>query len=360
MTANQDQIQHLLTEIQAVLAQGSPRLPWGSAAQIARQRQVLEQVRTHLQESLFYLKQNIPNPAGNQPQDVIQAVVEEMNALRSTLLRPLHSEVSTLMQQRNALNCEIRQLEAHRQLLEQSTPTEATPSEKLPVEKLQVVHDRADQVLTTLDTTLHIVFESLQKDIQSYQDSLSQGIDKLHSLGQQSEVMFSGMVGRLATQMGRGASAFLQDSAAPLSMPYAGAELTAKVRQEPPQTSSPIESITVLTELIDRLAINVDESPVSIPTVSPRYEVSSSREAPSDLKALFQADPPTVEPSIESNGYSALSQETSFEQLESSKRFPFSPAEEATIFTLEGIDNLFADETEDQPNGRAIKNSSTE
>ncbi len=355
MTANQDQIQRLLTEVQAVLAQGNRRSPWGAAAQVAHQRQVLEQVRTHLQEALFQLNQGTPNPAGTQAHDAMQAVIEEMNALRSTLLRPLHSEVATLMQQRSALTREIRQLEAHRQLL-QSAPTESAPqsSEHLPVEKLQGVHDRADQVLTTLDTTLHVVFESLQKDIQAYQDSLSQGIDKLHSLGQQSEVMFSGIVGRLATQMGRDASAFLQESSGqaalsptPLAMPYAGAELTTRIRREPSQDSSTINSITVLTELIDQLAIEVDEFPVAVPVASPRNGIG--REVPSDLKALFQVEPPSVEPSIDPNGYSELSQETFFNQLKPSTDLPFSPETQPAIFTLEGIDDLFADEGEDQP-----------
>jgi hypothetical protein len=355
VTANQDQIQRLLTEVQEVLAQGNPRLPWGSAAQIARQRQVLEQIRTYLQEALFHLSQNPSNQAGKQVQDVMQAVIEEMNALRSTLLRPLHSEVATLMQQRTALTREIRQLEAHRQLLEQSASTAVTPSsEKLPVEKLQVVHDRADQVLTTLDTTLHVVCESLQNDLQAYQDSLAQGIDKLHSLGQQSEVMFAGMVGRLATQMGREASALSQESSepavltpAPLAMPYAGTELTAKLRREPLQTIPSIDSITVLTELIDQLVVKVDESSKAVPVTSPRNGSSRGHGVSSELKALFQADLPNVVPAIESNGYSGLDQETGFDQLEAPDQSSVFPTGEVTIFTLEGIDSLFADEAED-------------
>lgn len=354
MTVTQDQIQRLLTEVQAVLAQGNPRLPWGTAAQIARQRQVLEQVCVYLQNALFQLSQPQPNQTENQAQTVMQEVIEEMNALRSTLLRPLHSEVSALMQQRSTLLREIRQLEAHRELLEQ--PTTALQNSDVPAEKLQVVHDRADQVLTTLDTTLHVVFESLQKDIHAYQDSLSQGIDKLHTLGQQSEVMFSGIVGRLATQMGRDASAFLQSSsvqnnALPLAMPYAGAELSAEQSTKLRHTDSEIDSITVLTELIDQLAIEVEELPVAVPIVPPHQGSSSGREAPAELRSLFQGDSPTVEPSIDSNGYRALNQETSFDQLKSSMPVSFSSAEEPMIFTLEGVENLFDDDLENPPNG---------
>lgn len=357
MTANQDQIQRLLSEVQDVLAQGNPRLPWGSVAQVARQRRVLEQVRLYLQNVLFQLNQGTAQ-TGNQAQDVMQAVIEEMNALRSTLLRPLHSEVATLMQQRNALTREVRQLEAHRQLLEQSTP-EATrqSAEKLPTEKLQVVHARADQVLTTLDTTLHVVFESLQKDIQAYQDSLSQGIDKLHNLGQQSEVMFSGMIGRLASEMGRDASAFLQNSSeqtalldsAGLSMPYAGTELPRRVQLET-QDSSLIDSITVLTELIDQLAIEVDEFPVSVPVIPPRNGSRSGQVVPPDLKSLFQGDSPKVESASPPFAYGEIGQ-TAFDSLQPSIHRAVSSAEEPVIFTLEGVEDLFVEDSENHSNG---------
>ncbi len=352
MTANQDQIQRLLTEVQDVLAQRSPRLPWGSAAQIARQRQVLKQVRAYLEAVLLHLNQaDQTTKTEAQAQDVMQSVIQEMNALRSTLLHPLHAEVATLMQQRNALTKEIRQLEAHRQMLEQPAPTEAVSQPGLPDV------NQADQALTTLDTTLHVVFESLQKDIQAYQDSLSQGIDKLHSLGQQSEAMFSGIVGRLAAQMGRDASTFLQASDPSISpeafrMPYAGTEFVP-TRSESGRSSS-LETITVLTQLIDQLEVEVDEFPLSIPAAPPQNGISSGRDIPSDLKSLFQAGSPKVEPTIDAMAYSELSQETTLEQLNpsvphSSQSTP--SAEEPIIFTLEGIENLFLEESKNPPNG---------
>jgi hypothetical protein len=353
VTANQDQIQRLLSEVQDVLAQRSPRLPWGSAAQIARQRQVLKQVRAHLEVALLHLNQaDQTTKTEAQAQDVMQSVIQEMNALRSTLLHPLHAEVATLMQQRNALTKEIRQLEAHRQMLEQPTPTETVSQPGLPGV------NQADQALTSLDTTLHVVFESLQKDIQAYQDSLSQGIDKLHSLGQQSEAMFSGIVGRLAAQMGRDASTFLQASSElstspeAFRMPYAGSEFVP-TRIESARSAS-LETITVLTQLIDQLEVEVDEFPLSIPATPPRDGISSGKDIPSDLKSLFQTDSPKVEPTIDAMAYSELNQETTLDQLNpsvSSSSQGSSIAEEPIIFTLEGIEDLFLEESKNQPNG---------
>lgn len=338
MTANQDQIQRLLTEVQEVLALSVSRLPWGASAKTARQRQVLEQVEAYLKQSLFQLNQQAATVSETQAQDVMQSVVEEMTALRSTLLRPLHSEVATLMQQRNALAREVRQLEAHRQMLTQPAQFVSQPDPK---------QNQADQALTALDSSLHVVFESLQKDIQAYHESLSHGIDKLHRLGQQSEAMVSNVVERLTTQIERDTSAFLQSSSATplpaqaaLTMPYAGAELVSS-RSEAPRSSS-IESITSLTQLLDRLEI--DDFPTSIPATPPRNG-NSGREVASELKQLFQADLPRVEPAIDALAYSELNQETTLEQLNASMP---SLSKEPVVFTLEDIETLFVDESKNQ------------
>lgn len=384
MTANKDQIQHLLAKINEVLSHPISRLPWGSGVQAACQRQVLEQVREYLQEVLVQAPPTTPNPTETQAQDVMQSVIQEMNALRSTLLRPLNAEVASLMQQRNALVREIRQLEAHRQLLEQPTPQSG--GEVPSIEKLQVVHDRADQVLSTLDTTLSVVFQSLQKDIQSYQDSLSQGIDKLHTLGRQSEAMFSGLVGRLAEQLGRDASTYLQPGALPtdgvippilsstdISMPYPGTELspvsTREVRESPA-----LDSISSLSELIDQLALEVEELPVAVPVMPPRKGATSGIETPPELRSLFYSDASQSVTSFAETTYppeenwlpeeqspsdlnvwhdetilSQLSDDSSTldEKLGSKRALrstPIAPPNLPSIFTLDGMDDIFLDD----------------
>ncbi|MBD1841926.1 hypothetical protein H6F89_00565 [Cyanobacteria bacterium FACHB-63] len=340
MTANPDQIQRLLDQVQEVLAQANPRLPWGTAAQIARQRQVLEQVHAYLQDALFQLSQATPDQAENQAQAAVQTVIEEMNALRSTLLHPLHAEVSGLMQQRNTLLREIRQLEAHQEFLQSSLAASQT-TKNLPAEILPTV---SDQMLSTLDASLHVVFESLQKDIQAYHSSLAQGLDKLHRLGQESEVMFSGVVDRLTTQIGQ--TALVQSSPEQnqikLSMPYAGSELPpdlpVRVRRELATKSRSIDSIAVLTELIDQLS----EYPVTVQVLPPRSGVRSGQEVLTELRSLFEGNAPQVEPAIEPNGYHNLDRETAFEQLRTMPASSEAPA----IFSLDGVENLFDDDAD--------------
>lgn len=342
MTAKKDQIQRLIRDIRQVLSRSHSRLPWGTAAQVAQQRQLLERILQYLQTDLAQENHRAvaDSPAANdQAQAVMQSVIQEMAALRSSVLHPLHGEVATLMQQRTALLQEIRQLEAHRQLLQQSTPS---VSPQASIETLQGVSDRADEMLTTLDTTLKVVFESLQNDIHTYHDSLSQGIDKLHTLGRQSEAMFSGLVRQLAEQFGRDASTYLQDQAAlsvpaqPLAdsptaepptlstdtqplptdtralsdpatvadqlecidlepigvdseikMPYAGTEFSSS--EQPLTEWLPLDSIHDLGELFTHFISEAESTPVAPPTIVPQNGKTPDTPLSPEIRALREA-----------------------------------------------------------------------
>ena len=86
---------------------------------------------------------------------------------------------------------------------------EMTASEQID-SKLQLFQADVDRLMTRLDSTMSIVFETLEANLLSYQESLSQGLEKMHGLGQQSEVMFTALVNHLAAQLGREASSYLQ------------------------------------------------------------------------------------------------------------------------------------------------------
>ena len=202
-------------------------------------------------------------------QQMLQAIVQEMGSLRSNLMQPLQADLEVLRQQRDALTQEIRQLEAQRQgyagqlpgqqqliaeflqalmsRLQETLPqqvaqtlsssnqqalpyanpyannlalagaapsviaTSDAPSQGLG--NIQVSQASSDELLIRLDSTLSIVFESLQRNVQAYQESLSQGLDKMHSMGQQGEVMFSALISHLAQQLGRETSSYLQPAA---------------------------------------------------------------------------------------------------------------------------------------------------
>jgi hypothetical protein len=275
VTSHQGQLQTLINEIEALLGKATPRLPWMVAGEANQQRRVLEQARNYLQT--LQGQTDAPGgwgpvapetgeiaPAGDaaQPteassQQVLQALLQEMQYLRSQTLQPLRSEVSLLQQQREQLQREVHQLELERlqiansrasqpalnpalvdevvrrlqeSLLSQLNPQiqalqaqvndpaalygqiesdladpnalpQLHPSQRL--EQLRRIQSQTDYMLLKLDTNLRAVFESMEQSIQSYRDSLHQGLDTMHGLGQQGEVIFKALINHLAQQLGQ-------------------------------------------------------------------------------------------------------------------------------------------------------------
>ncbi|MCC3473466.1 MULTISPECIES: hypothetical protein [unclassified Microcoleus] len=201
-------------------------------------------------------------------EQIMLAVTEEITNLRSGLTGPLQEEIVALRQEQQALIQEIKQLEAKRQQQQslaqqqanqqqiiseflqvltgrleetldrdlsqifgslenqllpstaaqsQQSALSAQTSEELPLltpaqrlEQMQRFQASADSLLMRLDSTMGIVFEALEANLQSYQASLSQGLENMHGLSQQSEAMFATFVNHLVAQLGREASSYVQ------------------------------------------------------------------------------------------------------------------------------------------------------
>jgi hypothetical protein len=207
-------------------------------------------------------------------EQILVAVTGEISHLRESLMQPLQEDIQALRQEQQALVQEIQQLEAKRQQQQslaqqqanqqqiiseflqaltnrleetwardvsetprsretqvlQGSATPAlgsasdstldlnaqaleeypllTPAQRL--EQMQRFQTQADSLLMRLDSTMSIVFETLQGNLQSYQESLSQGLERMHGLSQQSEVMFGALVNHLAAELGREASSYVQ------------------------------------------------------------------------------------------------------------------------------------------------------
>jgi uncharacterized coiled-coil DUF342 family protein len=212
-------------------------------------------------DELSVAAQSSPDQLGSAASQVLQALLQEMQYLRgqtTEILEPLKAEVTMLRQQREQLIAEVqqlqqqrleaapanapqlsasqweetlkqltRQMEAHMadqikqsvQQLEasaastyllthapsQSQPTmppavgELSPAQRL--EYLKQIQAQSDHLVSNLDRALRTVFESLQQSIYSYQDSLHQGLNKMHTLGQQGEMMFNALISHLAQQV---------------------------------------------------------------------------------------------------------------------------------------------------------------
>lgn len=280
MTSHQGQLQALITEIEALLGRAAPKLPWMVAGESGEQRRVMEQTLAYLQRLQGSSAPAVggglvasqggaiappgaaasPNPndvlPGAESQQMLQALLQEMQYLRAQMVQPLTSEVIALQQQRETLKNEVRQLEQQRQQQQTAvTPThqphpdwindiveqlraalftELAPllragqnpppeeltfyrtadqnllsgSDSLPqlspqqrLEQLRQVQSQTDGMLLKLDANLRAVFESLDQSIQSYCDTLNQGLGDMHGLGQQGEFIFRSFINHLAEQL---------------------------------------------------------------------------------------------------------------------------------------------------------------
>jgi hypothetical protein len=322
VTAHRDRLATILAEIDAVLEDSGPRLPWVMANDVQGQRQTLARAR----ELLIQLQQSLDDATPSNGQDlvpsstptmahsiadsdptaqassqVLQALLQEMQYLRGQtmqILDPLRNEVATLKQQRelllqevqhlqqqrlqldadNSPNLEISQWEDLRQQLTQHLETqlsqqlqqsvqqletsaantyllsqgadsegqnsaELSPTQRL--EYLKRIQTQSDQLVMHLDRVLQTVFESLEKSVESYQASLSQGLNKMHTLGQQGEMMFTALINHLAQQMNQDALTYLESSRAsggqPRQLPDAalGESLTQPAGKNPQPSSAP-------------------------------------------------------------------------------------------------------------------------
>ena len=194
-------------------------------------------------------------------QQIVQAVVADM---RSSVLAPLEAEIAALREEREQMRQELRSLDLERRsspmagqsqaamseffqtlidrcaenltqqvaqnlaqmqidiLQYKATPPHdpvlapgdralLTPQERL--EQLQAIQSQSDRLLKTLDASINVVFETLQSNLKSYSESMTQGVEHMYSLGQQGEVMFSALINQLASQLGREASSYIQSHA---------------------------------------------------------------------------------------------------------------------------------------------------
>lgn len=230
--------------------------------------------------------QSPPSPQGSQRTEQNQGDQEKPNlSLKqlqselSTLIQPLQAELAAMMQERKILAQEIRQLE-QRKLHNYSLSQQYAHQEQMISEFLQLLMSRIvsnlipqivdnfskdssgagrsnestsafsgsqpllqtseqaqrlthltrelDQRLLSLDGTVNFVFEALQRNINTYYQSLNQGLAKMHSTGVQGEQLMTNFVKNLTEQLQQQAATTL------LSVP----ELEKKEPLSPPSSLS--------------------------------------------------------------------------------------------------------------------------
>lgn len=267
----------------------------------------------------------LPRPEPNREQSTVGA--GQLKSELSSLIQPLRSELELLLQERAALIHEIRQLE-QRRLQNYSLAQQLTNQEQMITEFLQVLMSRLvptltpllaqtrensasssgansansepatsatqpllespdpaerltnlarelDQRLLSLDGTVNVVFEALQRNINTYHESLSQALARMHSKGMEGEQLMASFLNNLTQHLQQQSPSsqrsFLEvesDTPASLADP---AEITAGVAPQPleliqPETSSltidPKQQDTMIAEDLDAvlLQLGIDSS----------------------------------------------------------------------------------------------------
>ena len=264
MTSSADEIQKLIADIDNLLPIGGKRLSRFLSGQAQESKEVLEQIRNFLvrlqeKEALesseeprsplltkFIDQGNnqypLPQFESNQEQNTVTA--GQLKSEFSTLIQPLRTELELLLQERATLIQEIRQLE-QRRLQNYSLAQQLTNQEQMITEFLQVLMSRLvptltpllaqtrensasssganstnsepaslespdqliqlsrelDQRLLSLDGTVNVVFEALQRNINTYYESLSQALARMHSKGMQGEQLMSSFLNNLTQHL---------------------------------------------------------------------------------------------------------------------------------------------------------------
>ncbi|MHC5772672.1 hypothetical protein [Nostoc sp.] len=286
----------------------------------------------------------LPQIEPNQQQIAVEA--GQLKSEFSRLIGPLRSELEGLLQERATLIQEIRQLE-QRRLQNYSLAQQLTNQEQIITEFLQVLMSRLlptltplvgqnlansptssgvtnhtnseptisanqpflespdggerltqlsrelDQRLLSLDGTVNVVFEALQRNINTYYESLSQALARMHSKGMQGEQLMASFLNNLTQNLQQQSpssqSSFLGvESETPPSLADPGA-IAAEVTPQPlefiqPETSSSLTinsepQETTLTEDLDAALLQLG--------LHSSQSSESSTELPQDISALI-------------------------------------------------------------------------
>ncbi|WRH65200.1 MAG: hypothetical protein RSE13_14820 [Planktothrix sp. GU0601_MAG3] len=187
----QDEIDRLRTEqhnliqeiqqLEARKAQAIGQVP-PQAYQQQLSREFLQEFMTRLQDSL------------------IHNVTETLNHIETRFLD------SVLLTESNSLPALVSEAVDR----PQTSLSTLTPAQRL--EQMRQLQAQSDHLLMTLDSSLSVIFEALQRNLQTYSDSLGQSLERMHSLGKQGEVMFTTLLNQLAQQVGQETSSYLQSS----------------------------------------------------------------------------------------------------------------------------------------------------
>ncbi len=193
------------TVLQAV-AKDLTALQQGVIGQLSRDVARLQAEKTRLLTDIDKLQAYYQTLQSRQLEALSQQQIAQQQLWAKQLAQVLASHLQALMIQR------LNQLA--------NTPQAPTaPAAGLPLTAVNGHSDQAQRLLASLDATFSTTFKALQQDLNSYQSSLSQQLNRMQGLEQQGEAILEALIDRLREQLQVEASRPL---AAPPPQPYYG------------------------------------------------------------------------------------------------------------------------------------------
>lgn len=141
-----------------------------------------------------------------------QEIMSSFSALMHELQEGLHQQMQQAFTQINSQITQIRSSNPALELsqdviqpsevnveLQENSPGVLSSQERW--EKMQLLQQQSDQLLLAIDSNQRIIFETLQRHLQTYQQSLTNKLSGMYQLGMQTEVVFTSLVQQLVQQM---------------------------------------------------------------------------------------------------------------------------------------------------------------
>ena len=163
-------------------------------------------------------------------EQTLAGVTKDLSDLRANILGKLSREILILQAQKNALTDDIQRLQSQRKELEVLTVTQQGMNQQeiqrqqwieqlaqsityhlkndVIVTNSQVLNDHSqnfEQLMLNLDSVIRTTFQSLQRDVDTYQRDLDDQMQRMYTQRQQGELMLSALVERIDEYLRRSA-----------------------------------------------------------------------------------------------------------------------------------------------------------
>ena len=166
--------------------------------------EALEEQRSQVSQALAERTNAIQSNDDPAHEERAQIGEEQLNQFLAVLMERLQENLSVQVTQTlDQLESDHAAAIAAISAASESERLALQPSREQQIEEMRQLQSRSDQLLVNIDSTLQRMFETLQSNINSYQISLNEGIENMHSLGRQGEVIVRSLVDHLTTQLGQ-------------------------------------------------------------------------------------------------------------------------------------------------------------